>query len=168
MRAKKICIIGCSGSGKTTLSNQLSQKLGIDVIYLDANFWQEGWVEKDPQTWANEHLSFCEKAEWIIDGTYMQTLETRLKRADAVIFLDLGTGICLRRILQRTLSSYGETRPHMAVGCPERFTFEFFWFVFRYRKNHRPRIIEKLSQLKGRQIYHLRSPKEVSDFLVAV
>lgn len=48
---QRIAIVGCGGSGKSTLARQLSAILGIEVIHLDAFYWQPGWVEPPKEEW---------------------------------------------------------------------------------------------------------------------
>ena len=46
---KRILVIGCSGAGKSTLSIELSERLQLPVVHLDALFWNEGWVPTSKQ-----------------------------------------------------------------------------------------------------------------------
>ena len=45
-------------------------------------------------------------------------------------------------ILTRIAKSYGKVRPEMAEGCPEKFDFEFFRYVWRYRAQQRPVLLK--------------------------
>ncbi len=49
---KKILVIGSGGAGKSTFARRLGEMLGINVIHLDALYWQPGWVEPLKQEWA--------------------------------------------------------------------------------------------------------------------
>lgn len=165
MEMRRICIVGCSGAGKSTLSAELGKLTGLEVIYLDQHFWQPNWVETKPEIWAKKHRALCEGESWIIDGSYMRTLEERLEFADSVIFLDFPTFTCLKRVVWRTFSNHGKRRRNMAEDCYERFTFEFLWFVFRFRKTHRGRILERLFALdESKRVYHLKTPEDVAIF----
>ncbi|MDZ8035131.1 hypothetical protein [Nostoc sp. DedSLP04] len=42
---KKILIIGSGGAGKSTLARELGTILSLEVIHLDAWYWNPGWVE---------------------------------------------------------------------------------------------------------------------------
>jgi len=99
---KRILIVGRSGSGKTTFSNKLGEKLTREVIHLDNLFWKPGWVRAfTPEEWEFEIQKMIQKEEWIIEGNYHNTLEIRLKRADAVIFFDTNPFVALAYALKR-------------------------------------------------------------------
>ena len=50
-------------------------------------------------------------------------------------------GKCLRRVLWRVASAYGQVRPDMGAGCPEKFDWEFLRYVWRFDRVERPRIL---------------------------
>ncbi len=43
---QRIAIVGTTGSGKTTLAQQLSQRINVPHIELDALHWEPNWVIK--------------------------------------------------------------------------------------------------------------------------
>jgi len=47
---KRILIIGSCGAGKSTFAKQLHDKLGIEVIHLDQEYWQPDWIRTDRET----------------------------------------------------------------------------------------------------------------------
>lgn len=42
---QRISVVGTSGSGKTTLARQISQRLSIPHVELDALHWEPNWTE---------------------------------------------------------------------------------------------------------------------------
>jgi hypothetical protein len=54
---KKILVIGSGGAGKSTFAKRLGGLLGINVIHLDALYWQPGWIEPP-----KEEYSACNPA----------------------------------------------------------------------------------------------------------
>lgn len=103
---------------------------------------------------------------WIIDGTFMSSLDLRLPRAEGVIFLDFPTLICLRRILQRVFEYGKSPRPDMAKGCNERLDMEFIRYTFTFRCKIRPGLVDRISTYyRGSSLIELKSPAAVSDFL---
>jgi len=100
-----------------------------------------------------------------MDGTYDQSLDIRLPRADMVIFLDFPRSICMWRIIKRVLSRYGKVRPDLAEGCPERWDWSFIKWTWRYRRDHRPGILRALDEYgQGCEMIRLTSPAEVREF----
>ncbi len=159
-------IIGCSGAGKSTLSRELHQILGIELYHLDQYFWQSGWVETPHAEWKQSLQDILQRPQWIMDGNFGSSMEERLQHADTIIFLDFSRWICLYRALKRIIGSYGKTRPDMAPGCPERFDWKFFSFIFHFPEKHRPAILERLKKKRPEvRVYWLKTPAEVRFFL---
>lgn len=166
---RKIVIIGSRGSGKSTLARQLGEKLKRKVYHLDALFWKPNWVgvPKDEQRKVQNNL--VKEEEWIIDGNYSGTMEIRLNAANTIIFLDIPRTICVFRAFKRILQYRNKTRPDMGEGCEERFSIEFFKWIWEYPKTIRPKILERLEQLsKDKEVIILKSPKDVQHFLEKV
>jgi adenylate kinase family enzyme len=165
----KITIIGSGGSGKSTLAKQLGEKLMIDVYHLDSLFWKPNWVgvPKEEQRIVQDDL--VKKKKWIIDGNYGGTMGIRLNAADTIIFLDIPRTICVFRVFKRVIKYRNKRRPDMGVGCEERFSFEFFKWVWEYPKTKKPGILISLEDLtKEKVVIILKSPKEVKQFLESI
>jgi adenylate kinase family enzyme len=162
----RIMIIGSGGSGKSTLARQIGDALGIEVIHLDALFWQPGWVETPRDEWEAIQQSLVSRDRWVIDGNYGGTLDVRLRAADTVVFLDLPRTLCVRRIITRRLRYAGRSRPDMAPGCEERLTWEFIHWVWTFPSRRRPAILRTLAgYATGRRIVRLRSTGAVDSFV---
>jgi adenylate kinase family enzyme len=86
----RILIIGRSGAGKTTFTNELGKRLNHEVVHLDNLFWKPDWVRAySPEEWERIIADLVANDRWIIDGNYHQTLDIRLRRADAVVYFDI-------------------------------------------------------------------------------
>ena len=71
-----------------------------------------------------------------MDGNYTSARgELRRDVCDTVIWFDLPRATCMMGILTRIAKSYGQVRPEMAPGCPEKIDFEFFRYVWTYRES---------------------------------
>ena len=79
-----------------------------------------------------------------MDGNYSERPSGELRRqlADTVIWFDLPRRTCMAGILGRIAQSYGQVRPEMAEGCPEKIDFEFFHYVWTFRARQRPKLLE--------------------------
>jgi adenylate kinase family enzyme len=166
VQVKRILVIGHPGAGKSRFSSKLGVKIGLPVIHLDKEFWRPGWVETAKDEWRRRTEMMVNGDEWIIDGTYDGTLDIRLVRADTVIFLDYSRYLCLWRVIKRIVSGFGEVRPDMARGCPERVDLGFLRWVCNYRRNRYAKISECLrTYYTHGKLVVLRDPADAIQFL---
>ena len=97
----KVIIIGCPGSGKTTFAEKLNKCTGLPLYYLDA-IWHKPDKTHISRDMFDERISeIFNTSEWIIDGNYSRTIDTRLKQCDTVFLFDLPTEICLQGATER-------------------------------------------------------------------
>jgi adenylate kinase family enzyme len=163
---KKIMIIGSGGAGKSTLARQLGDLLSIEVIHLDAEFWQPHWTETPKSEWISRQKELIQKEQWIMDGNFGGTMDVRIEAADTIIFLDIPVWVCLFRVVKRRIKYHGKTRPDMGKDCPERLHPEFLTWILAFRKTKRPILLQKLEQVKSiKNVYHFTTRKEIKQFL---
>ena len=76
----------------------------------------------------------------------------------------------LWRVLRRTITGLGRTRPDMAVGCPERISSlpEFIRYIWSTRSSAREKM-ERLAATApgGCEVVRLHSDAEVDSFLAS-
>lgn len=161
----RILLVGSAGAGKSTLARQLGPALGLPVVHLDREFWRPGWVETPSEEWELRVDELVNQPRWLMDGNYSRTFEPRVVRAQAVVFLDFPRGLCIRRVLGRTLKHFGRSRPDLREGCPERIDREYWGFmlwIWNYPRRSRPRILEFMEQYReGREMLYLSGPAEL-------
>ncbi len=163
---RRILVVGPSGAGKSTLSAALGRALNLPVVHLDQHYWLSGWKEPSVAAWDVKLAELLDGPAWIMDGNYDRTLPTRLKRADAVLFLDLPPPPCRRGILKRILSTWGRVRPDMAEGCPEKWDWEFIRWAWAWHRDIRPAVVDALDRVPPKaEVVRLRSRREVADLL---
>lgn len=161
---QRILIIGCSGAGKSTLARQLGDILPLPVIHLDRLYWQPNWTKTDKPLFLKKLTEQLEKPQWIIDGNFDSTLDLRLQYADCVIFLDFATHTCIRRILWRYVTNFGQTRIDMTEGCTEKIDAEFLCWIARYKRDARPHVVQLLSNITVPSIV-LQTPAQAARWL---
>jgi adenylate kinase family enzyme len=112
---RRISVVGTSGSGKTTLARQISQRLAIPHVELDALHHEPDWQEAPIDVFRKR----VEQSLSVIAGLLMAiTAKVRdivWSRADTVVWLDYTLA-----------SNYDATaRTHMAAGCDTRGVVEW-------------------------------------------
>jgi adenylate kinase family enzyme len=166
---RKIMVIGSGGAGKSTLARQLGEITGIEVIHLDRIFWKPNWTESGRDVFLDVQRTITAGNAWIIDGNYSGTMDIRLKEADTVIYLDYPTAVCLYRAIKRFLLNRGRTRIDMAEGCTEKIDKEFITWIWNFRRNSRPELLEKLAAVREeKNIVILSGPSGSKRFLKMV
>lgn len=168
--ARRILVLGCCGSGKSTFAYALSQKTGLPVIHIDQMFWSEGWVERPKDEYQRLLQEAINQDKWIMDGNHSTSLEQRLQHADIVIMFKYPLYLCFYRIFKRILTHHGKTRPDMAAGCPERLSWEFLQYVWRFPKDSQPKlenIISAATHLKD-HTFIFTNPRDAERFLAQI
>lgn len=166
---KRVMIVGGPGSGKSTLARSLGAMTGLPVHHMDLIHHLPGWKERPrPEKVAMAHAVEAQEA-WIFEGGLSATYETRLARADTLIWLDLPVGLRLWRVTKRLFRYLGRNRPDLPEGCNERLhpeTLEFYAFIWRTRLTSRARIEALIREsAEGKAVFHFQSPKAVQQFL---
>lgn len=163
---KRIMIVGGPGSGKSTLARLIGDRTGLPVFHIDHCFWKPGW-EARPRDRANALIREIHgKPEWVFEGNRSALIPERAARADLMIFLDLPLGLRLWRVFRRTIRHWGQSRPDMTPGCPERFSWDFIWWIVSTaRRNRQVPLAILADPPAGLQTAHLRSPAAVRRFL---
>ncbi|MGB8344932.1 MAG: hypothetical protein WCD86_08610 [Ktedonobacteraceae bacterium] len=161
----KIAIIGSPGAGKTTLALQLGKILETPAFHLERYFWLPGWKEKPGDVRIKILEELIQQEQWIIEGTYLRSSEPRLQAADTIIFLDISTWLCLKRIFYRRFKDRRRPRPDLPDGCSGNLNLKRILKVLSFRVRHRRALNRKLHNYKSKQVIRLHSGKEVENFL---
>lgn len=97
-------VIGVAGSGKSTVARELSERLGVPHIELDAIFWQANWTKLDDTEFEARVAAATAPGGWIADGNYSE----RIRRitwgsADTVVWLDQSRLLIMWQLVRRTI-----------------------------------------------------------------
>lgn len=162
---ERVMIIGCGGAGKSTLARQLGEKIGIPVVHLDQLFWRPGWEPVSREEFDRLHREAIAQEKWIMDGNFDRTMAERIEHCDTVVYLDFSRFACLLGVAKRILTTYGQVRPDMGEGCPERIDLEFLQWVWKYNRDNRQRNYELIAQYPNARPIILRNRRQVRRFL---
>ena len=158
---KRVLVIGCSGAGKSTFAKRLHGIVGLPLIHLDL-IWHRADRTVISREEFDARLSEILKGdEWIIDGDYGRTLETRLARCDCVYFLDYPLEVCLSGVEARI----GQPRSDMP-WVEQDFDADFRQWILQFPEKKRPRILELLEQYgEGKEIFVFHTREESDAYL---
>lgn len=161
---RRVLVVGCAGAGKTTFAVRLAEVLGLPVIHLDSEYWRPGWEHTPADEWPILVDDLVGRDRWVMDGNYGGTLERRLARAHAVVFLDVARLTCLRRVILRSWRYRGRPGPGLPDGCPERLEWQFLIWVWNFERRSRGRVVSLLAA-SGLPVVHLRRLQEAERWL---
>jgi adenylate kinase family enzyme len=165
---KKVAVFGNAGGGKSTLSKQLSDITELPLYVLDRLQYQPGGIEVPHEEYLRSHQFVLEQEQWIIDGFgSIDTLWERLNAADTLVFVDLPLYIHSWWVTKRFLTSaikppegYPENSPIVKSALR---SYRVLWLCHqRLTPKYRKFIDQERS---AKQVYHLRSPKQIKQFL---
>lgn len=103
----RVAVIGGSCSGKTTVARELSRRLDVPHIELDALHHDAGWNEAPAELLQQRVRAAIASAPdgWVVDGNYYGKLGSLvIDQADTVVWLDVPYTVAIRRVLWRTCS----------------------------------------------------------------
>ena len=162
---KKIAIIGPPGAGKTTLARNLGSLLKMKIFHLDRFFWEPGRKGKSREERLEILDHLVQEKQWIIEGTYIDSSEPRLKAADTIIFLNTSLLLCLWRIRRRHHKYHDLSRRDIPQGCTDKLTpfriLKVVIFPFQGRK----KLEQKLREFPQEKVIRLRSAKQVKYYV---
>lgn len=172
---RRISVIGTSGSGKTTLAQQISQRLRIPHVELDAVHHLPDWEPMPAPEFRTAVAERIDGDAWVVDGNYRRKLASLVwERADTVIWLDLPRALVMAQIIRRTLRRM-YTREELWNGNRERwrnlFSLDPHQSIIAWAwTTHAPNRTEFLTAQADPANQHLefirlRSRREIADFV---
>lgn len=168
---KKVAVFGNAGGGKSTLSKRLSEITGLPLYILDKIQYQSGGAEVTHEEYQHTHEQILATDRWIIDGFgCMETLWPRLNEADSLVYVDLPLYVHFWLVTKRLIT--GSFIP--PAGWPENSpilkssmtSYRALWLCSKYLTPRYREYVDRAQNTKS--VYHLRSTKEIAQFLESI
>jgi adenylate kinase family enzyme len=113
----RISVIGTSGSGKTTLARELSDRLNIPHIELDALHWGPNWTPTPAEALRPRVAAAVAGESWTTCGNYGAIRDVIWSRADTIIWLDYSMSTVLWQIIRKVFTSSCSPENRSSSGC---------------------------------------------------
>ena len=158
---KKVIVIGCPGSGKTIFSEKLNKCTGLPLYYLDA-IWHKPDKTHIPREEFDERIKeIFGTDQWIIDGNYNRTIETRLQYCDTVFLFDLPTEVCIQGATERL----GKGRYELP-WIEKELDPEFESFIKEFSEKSLPKVYNLIEKYKAeKQVLIFKAREEADDYI---
>jgi adenylate kinase family enzyme len=172
---RRIAIVGTTGSGKTTLARQLSGRLGIPHVELDAIRHGPNWKEMPDENFRKCVSRALSGRSWVVDGNYGIVRDLVWPKATILVWLDYPLRVVMWQLFWRTLRRCA-TREELWNGNQERFWTQFctkdslFLWALSTHKRHRrdfPVLLGKPGHAHLK-VVHLHSSKATRQWLSGV
>lgn len=166
---KKVAVFGAPAAGKSTLAKKLAALTALPLYALDKLAWEEGGAAVPPEVYAERHAHILARPSWLMEGygSY-ESLWPRFAQADTLVYLDLPLFQHAWWVTKRLFRGCFVT----PEGWPERSpmlrsTLRGYKVLWLCHKHLTPRYREYVKQaaLEGKQVFHLRSARDIARFL---
>lgn len=161
----RIMVIGSPGSGKSTVARWLGEVTDLPIFHMDQIHYSAGWAERSRALKIEMANEVEARERWIFEGGLSATQQNRADRADLIVWLDLPLPLRMWRVLRRTVTQYGRTRPDMPDDCPERFSPSFYWWILTTYKRQRRSYTALVAQKPSSRVRHLTTRREIADWM---
>jgi hypothetical protein len=169
----RINVIGTSGSGKTTFGRKLAEVLKIPFIEMDALFWGPNWSSPEDDQFFQALENELANESWVLDGNYTRTLDIKMERVQAVVWLNYRFPRTIYQAVTRALSRlFSQEELWPGTGNRENLKMLFskdsivLWTLKCYHR-HKKRNIGYIYDQRFAHIkfHRIRSPKAAKVFL---
>lgn len=164
----RVAVIGNASGGKSTLSRKLSQARGLELYMVDHVQWRPGWVPAPVAEVRQQLDAILARERWIIDGWGPQdTLAARFAAADTIILVDHPLSVHYWWAIKRQLQCLIRPREDGPPACPMLpMTWPLLKMIWHIHSQVRPALLALVHEHReDRLVFHLRSPRELRQFV---
>lgn len=165
---RRMVVTGVTSAGKSTLAENLSSRLGLDFIELDALHWEPNWVEAPDPVFRQRVEAATSTPGWAVAGNYSVVRDIVWPRAEAVIWLDYPFLTVFQRLLRRTFlrwwrhellwgTNYENIWNHFRVWSDDSLVGWLFRTYAR-RKRETPLVLTK-PEHAHLKLFHFKTPQ---------
>lgn len=163
---QRVLVIGSPAAGKSHVAQHVGTLLKLPIFHLDAMYYLPGWVDQNEQRWTATLDDVIDRASWVIDGNFIESLPQRMPRADLVIWLDYDRPETMRRVMGRMILPQTTGRADLAEGCKENWSVDFLIATWKYFDLQRPQIESLIAAMDSNQaLVKIMRPKDLRYFL---
>ncbi|NKQ34303.1 MAG: adenylate kinase [Chloroflexi bacterium] len=172
---KRIVVVGVTGSGKTTLARQLSRRLDLPQVELDALHWEENWTAAPKNRFRQKVRTALAGEDWVTDGNCSKVRDLIWPCAQTLIWLDYPLSFILWRQISRGFRRVS-TQEKLWNDNQETWRGVFFgrdslilWAIKTHPRRRRE-IPQLLTQAEHAhlQVIHIHSAKETERWLAHI
>ena len=163
---QRVAVIGNPGAGKTTFSRKLAAKTKLPVVHMDYYYHQTDQdYGNNPENWDAKVEELINQDAWIMDGNYNIHVGNRLKRADSIFYFDFPSRRSLHGVIKRRIHYRNKLREEMPNDWEEKVQFSFLVYVLRYRRKHRKRTLQALSDYPEKTVVIFTNRRQADEYL---
>ena len=169
---QRISVVGTTGSGKTTTAREISKRLQLPHIELDALYWAENWTGVPEDEFQARVRAAVEGERWVIDGNYSRIRNLVWGRAETVVFLDYTFWRVFWQLLRRTMRR-SIRREALWSGNREEMRKSFFsrdsillWMLQTYHRRRKQYYgLFQQPEYGHLHVVHLKTPRMTNEWL---
>lgn len=174
MVGRRIAVVGTTGSGKTILARQISERLEIPHVELDALHWEPNWTEPPIDVFRERVKCALAGDAWAIDGNYGVVRDMIWSRADTVIWIDYALPRVLWRLVWRTLCRiatreelWNGNREHWEALFGHESLIAWAWDTHPRHRRDYPLLFQR-PEYAHLSVTRLHSPRETDGWLAEI
>jgi len=168
---KRVAVFGNTGAGKSRLARRLAELTGLPLYVVDLMQFTTGGAKVPPDEFQQAHADLLRREEWIIDGYgTATTVWERLAIADTLVYVDLPLPIHYWWVTKRLIESPFKKPEGWPDNSPiwhsTLHAYKVAWLCHRHLTPKYRQLVAEVAASK--RVHHLRSGREIADFLDAV